>query len=191
MSESDLVGIFVISWIASIILGAVIGQGKGRLAEGLLLGLVLGWIGVLIAALLSDPSQARRDKLSIEREELNLEIQRAQLAQLRQLQGAPPVAPPRPTPSAHMQAAEGESMLTVAREGKMLGEYPLAKVYELLQDGRLLARDHYYEKKSREWRTLDSLASTIGDTWTCRCGMSNLQELEFCSSCKRSRSAII
>ena len=38
-------------WIAPVIVGAQIGNGKGHQALGLVLGLLLGWIGVIIIAL--------------------------------------------------------------------------------------------------------------------------------------------
>jgi len=38
-------------WIAPIVIGAQIGSRKGHQALGLVLGLLLGWIGVIIIAL--------------------------------------------------------------------------------------------------------------------------------------------
>lgn len=38
-------------WIVPVIVGAQIGRGKGHAALGLVLGLLLGWIGVIIIAL--------------------------------------------------------------------------------------------------------------------------------------------
>ena len=51
--DSNFVAVFVVFWILWIVLGAVIGDSKGRVGEGLLLGFFLGLIGVIIIAFMS------------------------------------------------------------------------------------------------------------------------------------------
>ena len=50
--------LFVIAWFLSGILGALIGQSKNRVAEGAVLGFLLGVIGLAILLFLSPKPQA-------------------------------------------------------------------------------------------------------------------------------------
>jgi hypothetical protein len=52
-------GALVLFWIAAIVVAGLIGSSKNKAGTGVALGLLLGWIGVIIAACLSaDPPPA-------------------------------------------------------------------------------------------------------------------------------------
>jgi uncharacterized membrane protein len=61
----------LIVYVPAVVLAVRIGERKGRGVPGLLLGLLLGWLGVIIIALTSPT----REKL-VQRERERLEIQR-------------------------------------------------------------------------------------------------------------------
>jgi predicted membrane channel-forming protein YqfA (hemolysin III family) len=64
--------LIVLIWVvAAAVVATIIGSRKGRPWTGFLLGLLLGWIGVIIIAVTS-PTRARR----VERERERLQIQR-------------------------------------------------------------------------------------------------------------------
>ena len=58
---------FIVAWFFFILIGYAIGSGKGRGAEGFLLGLLLGLIGVIIAGFMK-PSVAIQAKRDVELE---------------------------------------------------------------------------------------------------------------------------
>lgn len=49
----------ILLWILPIVVGSLVGNRKGRLALGLVLAILLGWIGVIIIAVVP-PSRAER-----------------------------------------------------------------------------------------------------------------------------------
>jgi hypothetical protein len=77
-------------WFAPIGLGALLGNSKGRLAMGLVLGIVLGWIGVIIVACVP-PTRAAQ---------IRRERQRQQIAQAVWT-GQQPCPPQQPWPQPH------------------------------------------------------------------------------------------
>ncbi len=64
LEMSILMILFVlILWVAPIWAAASLGKSRGRLGLGLLLGIVLGWIGVLLIAVLGQTPEAQRAAL--------------------------------------------------------------------------------------------------------------------------------
>lgn len=64
--------LIVLIWVvAAAVAAAIVGNRKGRPWTGFLLGLLLGWIGVVIIAV-TPPTRARR----VERERERLQIER-------------------------------------------------------------------------------------------------------------------
>jgi hypothetical protein len=49
--------LILLFWIAPVVLGAMLGNSRNKLAAGILLPLFFGWLGVIIVACLSDRSQ--------------------------------------------------------------------------------------------------------------------------------------
>ena len=71
MSPGTLLLILIWS-AASTVISTIVGDRKGRQGTGLALGLLLGWIGVIIAAMMPATRarlvQRERERLAIERE---------------------------------------------------------------------------------------------------------------------------
>lgn len=61
-SREASVEFFIFVWITCAVVGGLIGNSKGRVPEGVLLGLFLGIVGVVIIAVLSPSTQARRQR---------------------------------------------------------------------------------------------------------------------------------
>lgn len=49
---------------------------------------------------------------------------------------------------------EGEELVQVARNGQPLGNYEADKIGDLIEMGRLLSTDHFFDEKARVWRPL-------------------------------------
>lgn len=61
MSDGTFIIIVVISWVLAVVVGVNIGKSKGRQSEGLVLSLLLGWIGVVIIAVMGESDERRRE----------------------------------------------------------------------------------------------------------------------------------
>lgn len=72
--------LLLVSWGVAIVVGGLIGNNKGRTAEGILLSIFLTWLGVIIIALMkpSHSVQVQRaaDQLDIQQQAQMLAIQR-------------------------------------------------------------------------------------------------------------------
>ncbi len=62
----------ILIWVAGVIVGALVGGSKGRAWTGAALGLVLGWLGVVIVALMPKTAERQiaeeRQRRAVERE---------------------------------------------------------------------------------------------------------------------------
>jgi hypothetical protein len=63
---------FIVIWFSAVIVGAIIGSGKGKTGTGVVLTLLLSWIGVIIIAVMS-PSEEFLDEQKREEEKRLLE----------------------------------------------------------------------------------------------------------------------
>jgi NADH:ubiquinone oxidoreductase subunit 6 (subunit J) len=88
----DYIGAVLVFWVGAIIVAQVLGSKKGR-KDGWAFGFLLGWIGVIIVACLSDktPLTAKQREVA----ELEAEVKLAELRQ-RQRQIAEYSAPASP-----------------------------------------------------------------------------------------------
>ena len=76
--------IFII-WMASIVMGVLIGAGKGRMFTGLALAFFLGPIGVLITLCLPNEVKERQRVQNLSMQQRQIDLQRAELQELREL----------------------------------------------------------------------------------------------------------
>ena len=58
----------IVIWIVSIILSTVIGNNKGKSGTGLLLGILLGWIGLIIMIFISAGKQCPECKKTVHKQ---------------------------------------------------------------------------------------------------------------------------
>ncbi len=109
----------------------------GMKGQGFALGVLLGPIGILIAAVLGNRQPAPQS------------APQQLMARTRDL---------APDPSFNRSLAEAPLEMTIRRDGHILGTWPLSDVLEYLTDGRLLPGDHYLQNPAtNSWRLLSRL----------------------------------
>lgn len=139
--------VILIVWLASIVLGCAVGSGKGQLPAGLLFSLILGPLGVLLVLctpnLVKDREHAERQKT----EKAQLDLQSAQLEELRQIRAQPPVPPPPGSARTYR----------IAKDGNDLGDVSIPAIKQMLVTGGITMRDYYLDVSSNEWKPLDCL----------------------------------
>lgn len=136
MSGMDKAHILLFAGIASVLSSLIASaiSPAGHKTTAFFLGLLLGPIGILIAAVLGN-RPAANDSASL-------------MAQLPDLTPARTHAPLHDVPDE----------ITIRRDGQILGTWPLADVLDYLADGRLLPGDHYlHDPAANRWHLLSRL----------------------------------
>lgn len=133
----------ILIWIASIVCGYFAGARKGRGLFGLLLGLLLGPIGVIIALVIP---QAKGFETPAEKNmKAQLAVHQQQLVEMRKIAAA-----------AQIPATPTKETLRISSKGKDLGDLSVSRVKQLLSSGSLSASsDMYYDWDAQQWMALD------------------------------------
>lgn len=75
-------------WIFSVVIGALIGAARGRVASGLVWPLLLGPLGVIVVLCLPNLAREARDAREDKLKREQIDLQRAELKELRALRAA-------------------------------------------------------------------------------------------------------
>ena len=137
---------FGLIWFVSILCGILVGNSKGQLSSGIIWTIVLGPLGLVVLLCLPDNVGAAKER---ERERLlqqQVDLQRAQIQELKRLQFMvnPAVPPPLPPDT-----------LRIGRGGQDLGEFTVDKVKEMLLNGQLSTNDYYFDSEAKDWLPLE------------------------------------
>jgi hypothetical protein len=121
------------AWLLCGLLGAAVGReaGKGRL--GFCLGILLGPLGLLIAAVATIPG--------------------------RKTPPSPSPSLHRPAPPATETTPAIPDHLTIARNGAILGTWTYADTLDFLSAGRLVPSDQWHDPDKNRWLPLARLIS--------------------------------
>jgi len=153
----ELIVIGVIAYVLSIIIGTAVATDKGRGAEGFVLTLLLGCIGLIIVFTLPSRKTQTTDAKFQQQHNLLLQTQQAQLLAMQQMQRqsqTAPVAIPAPP--------QAEQKYRIASDGMELGEMTVSTVKLLLKSGKLAGTDMYFDPGANDWKPLggeDSVAT--------------------------------
>lgn len=151
------------------VVGFFIGKLKTRELEGFILGLILGPLGWLIAALLPDAGRAKR-------EEAALELQREHVAQLKRanelakseksgIQSTPSIAPQviitdgkqtalsQPSPSKLLPVRQ----YRLAKDGKEIGTKNPSEIRSMLARGEIEREDFYLDEVANKWSEIGTI----------------------------------
>lgn len=111
------------------IIGWAIGTKSGHGAAGFMLGILLGPIGIIVTAILTATAKPQPVHYS-----------------------------PAPRPVDLMPLHETPDHLTIARDGQVIGTWPLADVLDYLTTGQLQQSDYYLHRNGTTWIPLRRLA---------------------------------
>lgn len=172
-AEDDQVFLwYAICWAVSGGIGAMIGARKGAGGAGFFLGLILGPIGWLLAAVIKgtrvncpncreliDPAakvcprcQTQLVADPVPPSTIRAKTPATARAQSLDVNAAPPPPPRRST------------LLHVARDGVDLGRMEPQQVCDLITSGELTLQDHFFDPTTNQWRTLNECpAIQIGE----------------------------
>jgi len=132
MSLMYLIALFFGILLCGLIATAI--SPAGQKGQAFALGVLLGPIGILIAAVLGNRYHATA------------------AAHHR------PIRDITPDPTFNRALSEAPLEVTIRREGQILGTWPLSDVLDYLADGRLLPGDHYlHDPAANSWRLLSRL----------------------------------
>jgi len=142
---------FLLIFIVSVIIGAIIGSAKGQTAAGILLSLLLGPLGVLIVLCLPNLVKQKEEQERKRQLDLQIQLQRAQLEKIEQMQQRASAPLPPPPGAQHKYH--------VGRNGEDIGELQASEIRRKIQNGELTLQDYYFDAAANDWLTLESLAA--------------------------------
>ena len=61
---------WIVIWLSAVLVGAIIGSNKGKTGTGIVLSLLLSWIGVIIVAVLQPSQEFVEEKKKAEESEM-------------------------------------------------------------------------------------------------------------------------
>jgi hypothetical protein len=125
----------------SVLIGAAIGESRGRMGAGAIFALLLGPIGWLIVFLGPNHKKEAAEKKQADVLAKQFAIQQQQLDALRSLQTVHRSAP---------------STIRVAKDGQDLGDMEIPAVLLMLKTGQLTGQDYCFDVAANEWITIDA-----------------------------------
>lgn len=140
----------ILWWIFCTIIGGAIGMAKDRVVSGVIWGGLLGPIGIIVVLCLPNLKKQKEEAITKQQLALQIQLQEAQLEQLRQTSRTSP-----PPPTGY------QPTLRIASNGQDLGELPVETVKLMLQSGKLTLQDFYLDTDSNDWMQLDCCTALI------------------------------
>lgn len=61
---------WIVIWLSAVVVGAIVGSNKGKTGTGIVLSLLLSWIGVIIVAVLQPSTEFIEEKKRAEENEM-------------------------------------------------------------------------------------------------------------------------